>query len=69
MKNLKIQKGDLVEILKAYQDEGDDELIWMAIDDEEKERVTVMPVNSTLSIKPTYVMKVEWLRLKKRGNE
>ena len=64
MNNLKIKKGDFVEILKEYQDEGDEELNWMAIDDEEKGRVTVMPINSTLSIKPTYVMKVEWLRLK-----
>jgi hypothetical protein len=64
MNNLKIKKGDFVEILKEYQDEGDEELNWMAIDDEEKGRVTVMPINSTLSIKPTYVMNVEWLRLK-----
>jgi imidazole glycerol phosphate synthase subunit HisF len=68
MKNFKIEKGDFVEILKAYQDEGDDELIWVAIDSEEKGRVTVMPINSTLTIKPTYVMNVEWLKVKKREN-
>jgi imidazole glycerol phosphate synthase subunit HisF len=68
MKNFKIEKGDFVEILKAYQDEGDDELIWVAIDSEEKGRVTVMPINSSLTIKPTYVMNVEWLKVKKREN-
>ncbi len=68
MKNIKIEKGDFVEILKAYQDEGDDELIWVAIDSEEKGRVTVMPINSSLTIKPTYVMNVEWLKVKKREN-
>ena len=68
MNNFKIEKGDFVEILKAYQDEGDDELIWVAIDSEEKGRVTVMPINSTLTIKPTYVMNVEWLKVKKREN-
>ncbi len=57
-----IKKGQIVEILKQYQDEGDDKLIWMAIDDEEKGRVTVQPINSILKIKPTYVMKVEWLK-------
>ena len=68
MTKIKIDKGDIVEILKAYQDEGDDELIWLAIDSEEKGRVTVMPINSTLTIKPTYVMNVEWLKVKKREN-
>lgn len=67
MSQEKFLKGDIVEILKQYQDIGDDELIWVAIDDEEKGRVTVMPINSTLSIKPTYVMNSDWLKLKKRG--
>jgi imidazole glycerol phosphate synthase subunit HisF len=65
MNEEKIKKGDVVEILKQYQDKGDEDLIWVAIDSEEKGRVTVMPTNSTLSIKPTYVMNVEWLKLKK----
>jgi imidazole glycerol phosphate synthase subunit HisF len=67
MNQEKIVKGDVVEILKEYQDNGDEELIWVAVDSEEKGRVTVMPINSTLSIKPTYVMNVEWLKVKKRG--
>jgi imidazole glycerol phosphate synthase subunit HisF len=67
MSQEKFLKGDIVEILKQYQDIGDDELVWVAIDDEEKGRVTVMPINSTLSIKPTYVMNSDWLKLKKRG--
>ena len=67
MSQEKFLKGDIVEILKQYQDSGDDELIWVAIDDEEKGRVTVMPINSTLSIKPTYVMNSDWLKLKRRG--
>jgi imidazole glycerol phosphate synthase subunit HisF len=67
MSQEKFLKGDIVEILKQYQDIGDDELIWVAIDDEEKGRVTVTPINSTLSIKPTYVMNSDWLKLKKRG--
>ena len=64
MKNLNVKKGDIVEIRKEFQDEGDDEFIWMAVDNEEKGRVTIMPINSNLSIKPTYVVKVEWLKLK-----
>ena len=62
----KIKSGDVVEILREYQDDGDDEKIWVAVDDEEKGRVTVMPINSTLSIKPTYVMNVDWLKIVKR---
>lgn len=62
MEQKKIKKGDLVEILKDYQDEGDDEFTWVAVDDEDKGRVTVSPINSTLTIKPTYVVNVEWVR-------
>lgn len=61
-------KGDVVEILKQYQDIGDDELIWVTIDDEDNGRVTVMPINSTLSMKPRYVMRTDWLKLKMHGD-
>jgi imidazole glycerol phosphate synthase subunit HisF len=69
MQDIRIQKGDVVQLLEPYQDKGDDELIWVAIEDEEKGRVTVMPINSTLSMKPLYVMNVDWLKLVRRSGE
>jgi hypothetical protein len=57
-----IKTGDVVEILKEFQDKGDEKFTWIAIDDEEKGRVTIMPIDSPLKLKPTYVMKVEWLK-------
>lgn len=57
-----ITKGTVVQILKQFQDKGDDQYIWVAIDNEEKGRVTISPVNVALSVKPTYVVKTEWLQ-------
>lgn len=36
-----IKKGDKVEILKQFQDEGDDEFQWTAVEDEDGGRVRV----------------------------
>ena len=58
-----ILKGNFVEILEQYQDEGDSSLIWMAVDNEEKDRVTITPINSELSFKPAYVVNSSWLKL------
>jgi len=62
METNKIKKGDIVEILEEYQDEVDKEFVWVAISDEEKGRVTITPMNSKMTIKPTYVRSVEHLR-------
>jgi len=64
MEAKKISKGDIVEILEPYRDEGDEKLVWVAVDNEEKGRVSITPISSTMSIKPTYVMNVEHIRLK-----
>lgn len=53
-----IKKGDEVRILPQWQDKGDDKLTWIAVDDEEKGRVTIMPVNLNLPIKPQSVVRV-----------
>ena len=55
-----IKKGDIVEIKKEWQDEGDDQLVYIAADDEEKGRVTIEAL-TTMFINPTQVVKVEWL--------
>lgn len=61
MKN-KFVKGDPVEILPEFQDEGDDEFLWVVVDDEEKGRVTISALNSALNIKPQHVVQIEWIR-------
>lgn len=58
------QKGDLVEILPAYQDHGDAEFEWVAVDDEEKGRVFISTINSGLRIKPVHVVQAAWIRLR-----
>ena len=52
------KKGDVVSILPEYQDDGDDQFTWMVMADEEKGRVDICPVNSSLVIKPIYTVRV-----------
>lgn len=62
MSQRKFLKGQTIEILPEFQDTGDDEYTWIVLDDEEKGRVTIMPIDSKLNIKPTYVVKTEWIK-------
>lgn len=57
-----IKKGDTVEILPAYRDEGDSNYTWIAVDDEEKGRVSISPVDIPLGMPPVYVVPVSQLR-------
>lgn len=58
-----IQKGDLVEILPAFQDEGDSDYQWVAVDDEEKGRLFISTINSGMRIRPVHVVQSDWIRL------
>jgi len=55
-----IKAGDIVQIKKEFQDKGDDKIVFIAVADEEKGRVTV-ELQLDMPIKPTQVVKVEWL--------
>ena len=57
------KRGDKVEILKEFQDKGDDEFTWIALGDEEKGRLDIMPVEIDLEIRPIYVAHVDWIKL------
>ncbi len=57
-----IKAGQTVEILPAFQDEGDAAFTWVAVDDEEKGRVTITPTNTNLTIAPQHVVRVEWIK-------
>ncbi len=56
-----IKKGDRVAIKPFFQDEGDNDFIWIACDNEEKGRVTIKPINSNMRIIPTDVIEVRML--------
>jgi hypothetical protein len=50
------KRGDIVEILPEFQDLGDSAFTWIVLNDEEKGRVDITPIDITLSIKPIYTM-------------
>lgn len=58
------RQGDLVEILPSFQDPGDGEFFWVAVDDEEKGRVWISAINSGLRMRPVHVVQAEWIRLR-----
>lgn len=58
------RQGDLVEILPSFQDPGDSEFLWVAVDDEEKGRVWISAINSGLRMRPVHVVQAEWIRLR-----
>jgi len=60
------EKGDIVEILPEFRDDGDNEFVWVVTEGEEKGRVTISPVNAGMSILPNYTVQREWIELKER---
>lgn len=56
-----IKKGDEVKIKPEWQDKGDDKFIWIAVDDEEKGRVGIMPINTGLTFAPWSIIDVSML--------
>lgn len=56
------KKGDAVEILEQFRDPGDELLTWVVADDSEKGRVTIVASNSSMSLKPRYVVDTGWIR-------
>ena len=57
------RKGDRVEILPEFQDAGDSEFAWVVLDDEEKGRVDISPVDIGMRIKPRYTVLTSQIRL------
>ena len=56
-----IKANTRVNILPAFQDEGDDEFVWVALSDEEKGRVDITPVDHPFDIAPVYTVRAEWV--------
>ena len=57
-----IRKGDTVEIKPEFQDSGDSEFNWIALEDEDGGRVRISPTNTSLSLPPNYVVNVSMLK-------
>ncbi len=60
-----IQKGDIVEILQAFRDPGDEQFTWVALSDEEKGRVDIQPVDIGMQIRPVYTLRSDQVRVVK----
>ncbi len=60
------KKNDLVEILPEFQDPGDNEFQWVVLEDEEKGRVDISPVDIPMDIKPRYTVLTSQIRHKDR---
>ncbi|SMP42403.1 hypothetical protein SAMN06265222_101777 [Neorhodopirellula lusitana] len=61
-----IKAGMAVKIKKEYQDDGDEKIVFIAVDNEEKGRVTIQ-AQLGMTINPTQVVKVEWLEATDTG--
>lgn len=55
MTKIIIRKHDTIVIKKEYEDEGDSDLHWVAIEDEAGGRVKAIPIDTGLNIPPVYV--------------
>jgi len=57
-----IKRGDIVEILPQWQDKGDSEFTWIAIEDEDQGIVKVKAEGTGLVFAPIYLMETIWLK-------
>jgi hypothetical protein len=57
----RIRAGQRVHICREWQDAGDENFIWVAVEDEDGGRVRISPVNIGLSITPSQVVETRML--------
>ena len=56
-----IKAKDIIKIKTEFQDEGDDSLIWIALEDEDGGRVKISPLNTGLELPPNQVVTTEMI--------
>ena len=56
-----IKAKDKVRIKPEYQDDGDDILVWIALEDEDGGRVRIAPLNTGLSFPPNQIVRTEMI--------
>ena len=44
-----------------WQDEGDDQYKWIALEDQDGETIIITPINIEMNIKPQYTVRVNML--------
>lgn len=54
-----IKAKDLLTIKPEFQDEGDKDLVWIALEDEDGGRVRIFPLNTGMSFPPNQVVNTE----------
>lgn len=59
----KWRKGQRVRIKEAYRDQGDEDFTWVVVADEEKGRVDISPIDTTLKIPPIYTVQADWIEV------
>lgn len=62
-----IKKDDRIDILPQWQDEGDENYVWVATDDEENGRITICPISMPITIKPRSTVDVNMISLREAG--
>jgi len=61
-----IKAGDILEFRPEWMDEGDENITFIAVDDESKGRVTV-EAQLGLPINPSQVVDVSWIQSARKG--
>lgn len=56
-----VLKNDRVLLKPEFMDDGDDDYIFIAINDMEKGRVSITPINTGLPIPPVYTVNRHWI--------
>ena len=56
-----IKAKDIIRIRPEYQDEGDDSLVWIALEDEDGGRVRISPLNTGMKLPPNQVVSTEMI--------
>lgn len=51
-----IKKGDTVKIKPEWQDEGDENFTWIALEDEDGGRVRIAPLDTGLQLQPNQIV-------------
>jgi len=59
--NQMIKAKEVVQIKPEFQDKGDSDLVWIALEDEDGGRVRIAPVNTGLAFPPNQVVTTEML--------
>lgn len=56
-----IKAKDIIRIKPEYQDDGDDSLVWIALEDEDGGRVRIAPLNTGLTFPPNQIISTEMI--------